>query len=279
VNTQTLVLGYVRVSTDRQDLSVEAQQAAVQRAANYQFGDGTEVELFAEPDTSGSLPFAEREQGRRLLDRVRLNALACSQFLSSTTLIVPKVDRLGRDTIDVSTTVKLLESLGARVMFLDINVDTRTPMGRAFMQIAAVFAELELSRIRERIQTALDHKRGAGLVTGTVPFGWNAVETGETNAKGVKVRRLEPNPEEQKWILHMAALKTQGWSYNKIAADLNRRGVPTKRAGELLRLKSAAASSLRAASGQWQFGQVARILTSRTVLDWLNQQANQQLAA
>jgi hypothetical protein len=36
------------------------------------------------------------------------------------------VDRLGRDTVDVSQTVTLFESLGARIVFLDINVDTRT---------------------------------------------------------------------------------------------------------------------------------------------------------
>jgi DNA invertase Pin-like site-specific DNA recombinase len=39
--------------------------------------------------------------------------------------------------------VSLFESLGARMVFLDINVDRRTAMGRAFMQIAASFAELE----------------------------------------------------------------------------------------------------------------------------------------
>jgi DNA invertase Pin-like site-specific DNA recombinase len=94
------------------------------------------------------------------------------------TIIVPKVDRLGRDVIDINQTVRRFEQLGVRILFLDINVDTRTPMGRAFMQIAAVFAELELARIRERIQSALDQKRANGLLTGTVPFGWDAVETG-----------------------------------------------------------------------------------------------------
>ena len=102
----------------------------------------------------------------------------------SPTIIVTKVDRLGRDTVDVSQTVTLFESLGARIVFLDINVDTRTAMGRAFMQIAAVFAELERARIRERIQTALDLKRSQNLVTGTVPYGWDARDTGARNKAG-----------------------------------------------------------------------------------------------
>src|SRR6185503_1576896 len=58
-------LGYVRVSTDRQELSLEAQTSAIQRAVEYQkLGPAT---IFAEPDTSGRLPFLEREQGRALI--------------------------------------------------------------------------------------------------------------------------------------------------------------------------------------------------------------------
>lgn len=281
--SSTLILGYVRVSTDRQDLSVDAQTDQVKRAADYHFTgcQGGGIEIFAEPDTSGSLPFAERPQGAALIARAR-TAAALGRPLS---IIVPKVDRMGRDVIDINQTVRLLQGLGARMLFLDINVDTRTPMGNAFMQIAAVFAELELARIRERIQTALDHKRANGLVTGTVPYGWNAVETGETTAKGVLVRRLEPNPDEQKWILHMATLHAAGWSYNKIAADLNRRGVPTKRRGEILNLRVSPATrhsspgTRRFTAGSWQFGQVAKILTSKTVLQWLAEQASQQQAA
>jgi len=94
--------------------------------------------MFFDDDTSGSIPFAERPAGRQLLDRVR-QALADGE---SSTIIVTKVDRLGRDTVDVSQTVTLFETLGARVLFLDINVDTRTAMGRAFMQIAAVLRQI-----------------------------------------------------------------------------------------------------------------------------------------
>ena len=116
----------------------------------------------------------DRPAGRQLLARVHA-ALAAGV---SPTIIVTKVDRLGRDTVDVSQTVSLFESMGARIVFLDINVDTRTAMGRAFMQIAAVFAELERARIRERIQTTLDLKRSQNLVIGTVPYGWDARPTG-----------------------------------------------------------------------------------------------------
>jgi DNA invertase Pin-like site-specific DNA recombinase len=269
-----IALGYVRVSTGRQDLSVEAQTEAVRRAAEYH--QLAEFQLFAEPDTSGSTEFLQREQGARLLS-VAQNAIAAGREV---TIIVPKVDRLGRDTVDVSQTARLFEKIGARLLLLDINVDTRTPMGRAFMQIAAVFAELELARIRERIQTALDHKRDHGLLTGTVPYGFDAVETGEITAKGVKVRRLMDNPAEQRWILEMARLRYAGWGYHSIAKCLNKQGADTKHGrGDVMKLRSADGESETGfTSGRWQAGNVAKVLNNKTVVNWLAGQPKQQAA-
>jgi len=260
-----LTLGYLRVSTDRQDLSIDAQTETIKRAAEY-YKSGP-LSLFAEPDTSGSTEFARREQGAELLERAHEYTAAGL----SVTLVVTKVDRLGRDVIDIAQTVRRFESLGVRIIFLDINVDTRTPMGRAFMQIAAVFAELELARIRERIQTALDQKRANGLLTGTVPFGWDAVETGRVSAQGVKERRLVDNLEEQKWILRMAQWRNeQGWSYARVAVELNRNNVPTKRAGEVLKLRGPdETTSFRATQGRWQAGNVAKVLANQSVKTWL----------
>ena len=270
-----LTLGYIRVSTDRQDLSIEAQTECVKRAAEYH--QSGELVLFAEPDTSGSTEFARRERGAELLAR----AQAARAAGSVVTLIVPKVDRLGRDVIDIAQTVRRFEQMGVRILFLDINVDTRTAMGRAFMQIAAVFAELELARIRERIQTALDQKRANGLLTGTVPFGWNAVETGEfkqQNGLAVPLRKLVDNLPEQKWILRMWQWRhEQGWSFSRIAAELNRNGVATKRAGQTLKLRGGDVDAegnriRRPALGLWQEGNVAKLLASRTVRDWIKSQ-------
>ena len=257
--------GYLRVSTHRQDLSIEAQTEQVKRAAEYH-GGSADLELFPEPDTSGSIEFAKREQGATLLARTR----AAIQLGLAVTIIVPKVDRLGRDVIDINQTVRVFEQMGVRILFLDINVDTRTPMGRAFMQIAAVFAELELARIRERIQAALDPKRANGHLTGTVPFGWDAVETGEVTAKGVRVRKLVDNAFEQGWIIKMITRRRSGWSYQAIANELNSQGVVTKRAGESLKLRGPCeTTSVRVTLGRWQAGNVAKVLANQSVRTWL----------
>ena len=260
-----IAFGYGRVSTDKQGLSREAQTETVQRAAEFHAA-GTADEMFFDDDTSGSIPFANRSAGGQLLHRVHA-AIAAGE---SPTIIVTKVDRLGRDTVDVSQTVTLFENLGARIVFLDINVDTRTPMGRAFMQIAAVFAELERARIRERIQTTLDLKRSQNLVTGTVPYGWDARETGATNKTGKPIRELVPNLEEQTIILEMARKKAAGVSLTQIARDLNRRNIPTKRRGERLNIGHVKGQCrVKAALGLWTPGIVLKCLTNKTVQAFL----------
>jgi hypothetical protein len=73
--------------------------------------------MFFDEDTSGGIPLAERPAGRLLLVAIKA-AIAAG---GNPSIIVTKVDRLGRDTVDVSQTVNLLESLGARIVFLAVH--------------------------------------------------------------------------------------------------------------------------------------------------------------
>jgi DNA invertase Pin-like site-specific DNA recombinase len=242
-----LAFAYIRVSTSQQDLSVEAQTTTCQRAAVYQQLPLAEEHLFAEPNVSGSIPFLERPVALRMVQTAQARLAAGD----AVTVLVPKVDRLGRDTVDVSNTARLSEELGIRLVLLDINVDTRDPMGRAFMQIAAVFAELELSRIRERTKTVLDQKRADGYLPGTLTYGWDAEATGEVTAKGTKLRRVKPNAAEQVHLVHMLEWRAAGRSYYAIAKHLNAEGIKSK------------------TGKAWVGGTVRKLLNSRTVSDWL----------
>lgn len=262
--------GYCRVSTDLQDLSIEAQTGALTRhAAAWNLPP---PEIYADSATSGTREFFQRPEGARLLHDLR-EARAAGR---PCTLIVPKVDRLGRNVIDINTTVhELVERLGVRVCFLDLGVDTSTAMGRAFMQIAAVFAELERERIVERINDTLAVKRGKGEVIGTIPYGYDAELTGETSAKGVATRRLLDNAAEQQTILLLHQLRQGGWGYQRIATELNRRGIPTKRGrGDLINVHNprTQAAEPRFTTGQWQAGNVSHVLNSKSTQAFLAQQ-------
>jgi len=72
------------------------------------------------------------------------------------------IDRLGRSTAAVATALVELEAAGVAIYADKEAVDATTPHGRAMLQMAAVFAELERGMIRERVLAGLARVRAAG---------------------------------------------------------------------------------------------------------------------
>jgi DNA invertase Pin-like site-specific DNA recombinase len=72
------------------------------------------------------------------------------------------IDRLGRSTAAVAAALAELEAAGVAVYADKEAVDATTPGGRAMLQMAAVFAELERSMIRERVMAGLARVRAEG---------------------------------------------------------------------------------------------------------------------
>lgn len=216
---------------------------------------------FYDDDVSGSIAIWDRNQGRALRKRLELGDIQH--------VVVVKLDRLGRSAVDLLNTVKYLDSLHIVLHIVDLGGDslsTQGASGRLMFTVLAGMAEYERELIRSRIQQHLDVKRGKGELCGTVPYGWNAAPTGNVTPKGVATRRLEDNPAEQQWILFMVGLRTLGHGYHTIAKELNQLGVPTKRGkGEIIKY----GGETRFNSGQWQSGNVAKVLNSKTVQAWL----------
>ena len=135
--------------------------------------------------------------------------------------------------------------------------------------VLAYAAQMELDRIRERIKTVLDHKANKGELIGTVPYGFDAVETGAVTSKGVRVRRLVSNLTEQHWLLQMIEWREHGLSYNQIARRLNQLGVPTKSgSGNIIHYRPSRRwpkGRTLITSGRWQCGNVAGLLHSKHV--------------
>jgi putative DNA-invertase from lambdoid prophage Rac len=265
-----LAAAYGRVSTDKQEQSSAAQSDKLVTYANSQNFVLDENALFLDDDVSGGIPFAEREKGALLLA-----GFESGRFQH---LIVPTIDRLGRNALDVQNTIERIHQLGGTVHILDLggsNFNTRQPVSGLIIAVLAWAAQMELVRIRERVSSGLARKRDHAELCGSVSYGWNAVPTGEirTNKGGkeIHIKTVVDNPDEQKWILHMKLLRDTGAVWNAIARDLNARKVPTKRSGETLSLRSTLNSqpSTRRTSGVWQGAQVKKILSSKTVTAWL----------
>lgn len=121
---------------------------------------------------SGSVAAGERGGFAKLLDRVE----------SGDVLIVTKLDRLGRNAMDVRATVERLEGEGVRVHCLALGgVDLTSPAGKMTMGVIAAVAEFERDLLIERTQAGLSRAKASGKTLGR-PQALTAEEQREVRA-------------------------------------------------------------------------------------------------
>lgn len=140
-------IAYVRVSTD--DQTTENQRRAIQDRYKV-------TKWFAEEGVSGMVLAAKRPAMAALLQYVR----------EGDTVVVVAIDRLGRDTIDVLTTVEALRQKGVSVVSMREGFDLATPAGRLMLTMLAAVAELERENIKARQMAGIERARAEGKVLG-----------------------------------------------------------------------------------------------------------------
>lgn len=211
----TKAVGYTRVSTEGQAIdgvSLDAQEAKIKAYCAL-----NEIELVAVLADAGL-------SGKRADNRPELQrALAMIDSGKADALIVYKLDRLARCTIDALEIAQGLDKRGASLHSLTEKLDTGSAMGRFFFTLVASLAEMERGIISERTAAAHAHKRSKGEATGHAPFGFKVAEDGST---------LEPDPDEQQTLAMIDALAAQGRSQQAIVDELNRHQRPTKQGGK-----------------------------------------------
>ena len=146
----TRTFAYARVSTIEQQ--PENQLREIEAA-------GFRVEPFRviTETVSGSLAIAQREGFTRLLTKMETGDV----------LVVTKLDRLGRDAIDVSTTVTRLEEMGIRVHCLALGgVDLTSSAGKLTMGVINTVAQFERDLLIERTQAGLNRAKASGKTLG-----------------------------------------------------------------------------------------------------------------
>lgn len=143
------VIGYTRVSTKEQ--TVENQRREI-KAAGYQ------VALwFADEGISGKVPALQRPQFAKMLEGIR----------DGETLVVTKLDRLGRDAQDVGATIKMLAARGIEIVVLQLGkVDLTSAAGKLMLTMLAAVAEMERDLLVERTQSGLERAKAQGKVLG-----------------------------------------------------------------------------------------------------------------
>ena len=135
--------GYGRVST--QDQNLNSQQDALKRA-------GVD-KLFIEK-ISGT-KFSRPE-----LDKIR------EQMRHGDTLVVTRLDRLGRSTKDLLAIASELEEKGVELEVLEQNINTTTPEGRFFFTMLAAVAEMERGLLVARTRAGIESARARGRFGG-----------------------------------------------------------------------------------------------------------------
>lgn len=118
----TTTIGYVRVSTSDQTVENQKQQI---KEAGYHIS-----KWYVDEAVSGSVRAVERSGFSELLNYVR----------EGDTLVVVGIDRLGRNTIDVLSTVETLQAKGVKVISLREGFDLSTPVGKAMLTMMAGLA-------------------------------------------------------------------------------------------------------------------------------------------
>ena len=114
-------------------------------------------------------------------------------------LICYRLDRISRNISDFSNLITLVNEKSINFVSVREQFDTTTPMGRAMMYIASVFAQLERETIAERIKDNMHQLARSGRwLGGTYPTGFQSepIMYLDSNMKEKKMYKLIPVPEE-----------------------------------------------------------------------------------
>ena len=143
------VFAYGRVSTTLQ--STENQRLEITNA-------GFLIDYwFADDGVSGKVCARQRPQFARLLDKIR----------DGETLVVSKLDRLGRDAVDVLQTVQSLADRNIKIIVLQLgNTDLSSPTGKLLLTMLAAVASMERDLLIERTQAGLMRAKAEGKKLG-----------------------------------------------------------------------------------------------------------------
>jgi DNA invertase Pin-like site-specific DNA recombinase len=207
---------YIRVSTEEQargGVSLAAQEEKLM--AYCKLNELELVTMIREEGVSGAKTLAVRPGGAELL---RLVAKKQAHHV-----VALKLDRLFRDAADALNMTKEWDKGEIALHLVDMGgqaLNTASAMGRFFLNVMAGFAELERNLIAERTEMAMAHKKSHLEAYSPTPYGFN--REGNT---------LTENTQELKAVTQIQEWRAAGWSLGKIARELTRQSIPTKKGG------------------------------------------------
>ena len=125
-----------------------------------------DYDLIVEDKCSGSIPFFERQGGKKINQLLEKGVL--------TSLSVWTIDRLGRDLLDILHTIQFLSEKGIRIHFIQqglISLDEEgkeNPISKMIISILGIVAEMERKQIKERQREGIELAKLRGVYKGRV---------------------------------------------------------------------------------------------------------------
>lgn len=233
------VAAYCRVSTD-----YEEQQSSIQIQKEH-FSS-----LAAKhPDWEFSGIYADIVSGTKKEKRPELNRLLSDCAAGSINLVLTEsVSRFARNTTDLLEMVRSLTAIGTDIFFERENIDTRTMDSEFLLTILASLAEDESHSISANCRWGLQRRFQDGSYrAANAPYGYDLVDGTYTM-----------NSEEAEIVREIFRRRIEGETTGQIAKELNRRNIPTKRAGEVWKGKEV--------SGKWTSQRILMLLKNEAYI-------------
>ena len=215
VTSMTNAAIYARFSTDKQrETSLDDQiRVCEARAAII----GAQVTAaYRDNGISGSTPVGSRPGGSKLL----ADAIAGRVDV----LLVEGLDRLSRDLVEQERIVRRLEYRGMRIVGVSDGYDSEAAGRKIQRTMRGLINEIYLDDLRHKTHRGLAGQLARGGHAGGRAFGYRSVRDGQIS----RLEVVESQAEVVRWIYTNYA---KGWSCQRLAAELNTRGIKTAHGG------------------------------------------------
>lgn len=206
-------VGYVRVSTEEQSTHGCSLSAQSEKIRSYCGLYGVDlIEIIEDAGQSA------KTLGRPGLQR----ALTLIDAGAVESIVITKLDRLTRSLRDWASLIERHFVAGrATLLSVDDKIDTTSAAGRVVLNLLIAISQWEREAIGERTSIALRHRQRQGIHVGSAPFGAQ-----------IQDGRLIEDEQELRAVTLAMRFRQKMMSYQKIAIELARLEIPTKRGGQ-----------------------------------------------
>ena len=196
-------LGYLRVS-HLESLNGNSFDTQEKKIRQYAELHDLKVERVYSEVVSGAVEFRKRSAFRKIVDQLK----------RGDNIIVSRIDRLGRSTLNTLQFVQEMKTKGINVHITDLGCVTNGGVGQIVFNILTCLAETERLNISERIKASKHFaKKERKYLGGALEFGYTKDDSG----------KLIPNEKEFAILQSMANLRNQKLGYRLIAEEIKKK--------------------------------------------------------